>query len=157
MAACGQNLVGRPYLFGPLSTPIYIEIHRAMVIIWPSDIYLWIVFGSLWPARKMIENPWPRTTDFNFFLESGTKCVSWLCHYLNISLDYKNNLNETNFILKLNLFTWRWCKHPQKILVVNYQKWRGLHAPFFFFFAFFALSWKCVNITDYLEKCQLLR
>ena len=40
MAARGPNPARRPYLFVPLSTPIYIEIHKAMVIIWPSDTYL---------------------------------------------------------------------------------------------------------------------
>ena len=40
MAARGPNLARRPYLLGPLSTPIYIEIHKKMVIIWPQDIDL---------------------------------------------------------------------------------------------------------------------
>ena len=40
LAARGPNPAHRPYLFGPLSAPKYIEIHRAVVIIWPSDIYL---------------------------------------------------------------------------------------------------------------------
>ena len=52
MAACGPNAARRPCVFGPLSTPMYIEIHRTVVIIWPSDIYLWTFFGSLWPERK---------------------------------------------------------------------------------------------------------
>ena len=50
MAAHGPYLARRPYLFGPLLTPIYIEMHIGqMVIIWPSDIYLWTLFGPLWP------------------------------------------------------------------------------------------------------------
>ena len=42
----------RAYLFGTLCTPIYIEIHRTMVLIWPSDTCLWTVFSPLWPTRK---------------------------------------------------------------------------------------------------------
>ena len=52
MAARGPNPACRPYLLGPLSTLIYTETHRTMVNIWPSDIYLWIIFGPLWPTRK---------------------------------------------------------------------------------------------------------
>ena len=52
MATCGPNPARRPYLLGPLSTPIYIEIHRTMVIIWPPDIDLKTIFSPLWPARK---------------------------------------------------------------------------------------------------------
>ena len=50
MAARGPNPARKPYLLGPLPTPIYIKIHRTMVIIWPSDISL----NSLRPfvARK---------------------------------------------------------------------------------------------------------
>ena len=39
MAARGPNPARRSYLFGFLSTPIYTEIHKTMVIIWPPDIY----------------------------------------------------------------------------------------------------------------------
>ena len=39
-----------------LSSPIYIVIHRTMVIIWPSDIFE-LCFGPLWPTRKNYWEP----------------------------------------------------------------------------------------------------
>ena len=66
-----ENLLPRPYfethvahiplkvecppgLFAPLWTSVCIETHtcRAIVFIWPSNIYLWPVFGPVWPARR---------------------------------------------------------------------------------------------------------
>ena len=63
MAARGQNPAPRPFLFGPLLTSLNIKRHRAMVFIWPSDMFLWTVFGSLWPARENNWEPLPYLID----------------------------------------------------------------------------------------------
>ena len=57
MTARGPNPAHGPYLFGPLSAPKYIEIHRAVLIIWPSDIFE-LSSALLSPEEKTIENPW---------------------------------------------------------------------------------------------------
>ena len=57
MAAHGPNPARRPYLLGPLSTPIYIEIHRKMVIIWPPTSTFKLSLALCGPQGKIIENP----------------------------------------------------------------------------------------------------
>ena len=53
-AASGQNPAPRPFLVGPLK---YLETHRSMVFIWPSDMYLWTGFGPLWPTIEISWEP----------------------------------------------------------------------------------------------------
>ena len=64
----GQIQPPRPFLFGPLLASLNIERHRAMVFIWPSDMYLWTVFGSLWPARENNWEPPPYLIDSDAIL-----------------------------------------------------------------------------------------
>ena len=59
----GQIQPPRPFLFGPFIISLNIERHRALVFIWPSDMYLWTVFGSLWPARENNWEPLPYLID----------------------------------------------------------------------------------------------
>ena len=102
MATRGPNPAHRPYLFGPLSTPIYIEIHRTMVIIWPSDIYLWTVFGPLCPARK---NNWEPltynlvqghiTSDWESTIRLiSTELVTWI-YFFRLDHRLRSNIQES--------------------------------------------------------------
>ena len=50
MTVWGPDLVHRPFLFGPLLTSI--KLFMEMGFFWPSDIYLWTVYGPLCPIRE---------------------------------------------------------------------------------------------------------
>ena len=62
MEARGPNPARRPYLLGPLLTPIYTEIHRTMVIFWPQTSIFELSLALCGPQGKIIENPWPIIT-----------------------------------------------------------------------------------------------
>ena len=53
----GQIQPPGPFLFGLLITSLNIERHRAMVFIWPSDMYLELSLALYGLPEKIIENP----------------------------------------------------------------------------------------------------
>ena len=64
-------------IFGPLSTPIYIEIYRTMVIIWPSDICLWAVFGPLCPSLWLM---WGLLS-YVYYYYCSTNLALWMWNF----------------------------------------------------------------------------
>ena len=88
----GPNPACRPYLFDPLSAPIYIEIHRTMVIIWPSHIFE-LSSALCGPQEKVLENLCHKYRNVSFNLKKKKKCVlaKYLRHayVLNIQMNKK--------------------------------------------------------------------
>ena len=99
MAARGPNPARKPYLFGPLPTPIYIKIHRTMVNIWPSDIYLWTLFGPLWPARK---NNWEPLV-YNDRYDDNQHLYSAFCQKIQSAAAYYYGIRKIVTVILLHL------------------------------------------------------
>ena len=111
----GQIQPPRPFLFGPLITSLNIERHRAMVFIWPSDMYLWTVFGSLWPARENNWEPLPYLIDsdavfWSYYTRFKTNKAK-ICIQIGLLRPHFCLLHNKDVTILANLFVFRSLKH----------------------------------------------
>ena len=111
----GQIQPPRPFLFGPLITSLNIERYRAMVFICSADMYLWTVFGSLWPAKENNWEPLPYLIDsdavfWSYYTRFKTNKAK-ICIQIGLLRSHFCLLHNNDVNILAKLFVFRSLKH----------------------------------------------